>query len=179
MENEKEKETTLEAEANEITTSQIDLESTAKPRSEMESDEVPFTILSPTEKYSIVFIMSCSGIWSALSSSIYFPALPILSQKFDVSASVVNISVVAYFLFQGVTPSFVGALADAYGRKPLAFICLVCYVATCVGLARTNVYWLLAVLRCFQAASIAPINAVSGGVIGDICVRAERGSYVG
>ncbi|KAK6458995.1 multidrug resistance transporter [Scheffersomyces xylosifermentans] len=159
----------------------LDLENQplANASSDKTSDEAPYSILTSREKYAMIVMLSCGGIWSTLSSSIYFPALPILSEKFEVSASIVNVSVVAYLLFQGITPSLLAVPADAYGRRPFIISCLLCYAATCVGLSRTNVYWLLAFLRCVQAASISPIIAISGGVVGDICTRAERGSYVG
>lgn len=144
------------------------------------SHKVPdYSLMTMNEKYVMSILLSTVGIWSTLSSSIYFPALPILSEKFVESAAVTNVSVVAYLLFQGIAPTFVAPLADAYGRRPLVLISLACYCGVCVGLARTNVYWLLVVLRCLQAAAIAPIVSVTTGSVGDICTRAERGNFVG
>ncbi|KAG2736885.1 hypothetical protein G9P44_000975 [Scheffersomyces stipitis] len=138
-----------------------------------------YSILKPNEKRCMVFLLSCSGIWSTLSSSIYFPALPALSEKFSVSPGIVNLSVVAYLLFQGFCPTLLATVADTYGRRPCILMCLTCYAAVCVALSRVNVYWLLAVLRCLQAGAIAPIIAVGSGVMGDICTPAERGGYIG
>ena len=124
-----------------------------------------YSILKPNEKRCMVFLLSCSGIWSTLSSSIYFPALPALSEKFSVSPGIVNLSVVAYLLFQGFCPTLLATVADTYGRRPCILMCLTCYAAVCVALSRVNVYWLLAVLRCLQAGAIAPIIAVGSGAV--------------
>lgn len=41
--------------------------------------EPPYTILTNREKYFIALLISCALIFSTLSASIYFPALPILA----------------------------------------------------------------------------------------------------
>ncbi|CAH2354321.1 MFS antiporter Qdrp1 [[Candida] railenensis] len=139
----------------------------------------PYSIFTNREKYCISLFIALCGIWSTLSTSIYFPALSILSEKFVVSTAVTNVSVVAYLLFQGLSPTVLSPLADAFGRRPMMVGCLLCYCAVCVGLSQTNVYWLLVVLRMLQAAAIAPIISVSSGIVGDMCPRSERGKFVG
>jgi MFS family permease len=49
---------------------------------------------------------------------------------------------------------FFGALADYVGRRLIYMSCLAILSLSCVGLALcpTDAYWLLMVLRCFQAA---------------------------
>ncbi|KAK6205003.1 multidrug resistance transporter [Scheffersomyces amazonensis] len=141
--------------------------------------EPPYSILTDNEKYFMVFLVSISGIWSTLSSSIYFPALPILSQQFDVSPSITNLSVVAYLLFQGIAPSFIAPLADTFGRRPMIIACTFSYCGVCVGISRVRVYWGLAVLRCVQAAVIAPVIAVSSGIVSDLILRSDRGRFLG
>ncbi|RCK59568.1 MFS antiporter QDR2 [Candida viswanathii] len=139
----------------------------------------PWTILTTSEKVTLVVLISCSGIWSTLSTSIYFPALPELSHDFDVSLAITNISVVAYLIFQGITPTFVATVADTYGRRPCVIYCLVGYCAVNIAISRVDVYWLLAVLRCVQAATISPIIAVSAGTVSDITTKANRGRFIG
>lgn len=56
---------------------------------------------------------------------------------------------------------------------------IIVFCASCVAISQTNVYWLLAVLRCIQAAGIAAVISISSGVAGDVCTRANRGSMVG
>lgn len=146
---------------------------------ETTNEVYPFTIFSPKEKYVLMVILSLIGFWSTVSSPIYFPALPTISEYFGITASVTNLSVVAYLLFQGIMPTFTSNFADTFGRRPVIIISMLVYIASCVGLSQTNVYWLLAVLRCVQAAGIGPVISISSGVSGDVCTAADRGGFVG
>lgn len=78
--------------------------------------------------------LSCSP----MSANIYFPAIPLLSQDFRVSVSIMNLTVTVYLIFQGIcertlltlsctryltsltkAPMFWAPLADVYGRRPV------------------------------------------------------------
>lgn len=144
-----------------------------------DNQEEPYSLLTKFEKYSLSFLLGISAIWSTLSSSIYFPAIPVIAKSYSVSTSLANLTVVAYLLFQGITPTILAPLADSYGRRPFVLAFLLIYCSICIGISQTNVYWLLVFLRCLQAISIAPIISIINGVVGDICDREERGTYVG
>ncbi|WEJ94087.1 multidrug transporter [Yamadazyma tenuis] len=120
-----------------------------------------------------------AGFWSTVSSTIYFPAIPTVSSYFNISSGIANLSVVAYLFFQGIVPTFSSNAADTVGRRPMILLSLLIYVAACIGLARSNAYWLLTVLRCVQAAGIGPVISISSGIAGDVCTAAERGGFVG
>ena len=132
-----------------------------------------------TDKLLLIIVLSLVGFWSAISSPIYFPALPTLTKYFNTTPSVMNISVVAYLIFQGIAPTISSNLADTFGRRPVILGSIIVFCAVCIAISQTNVYWLLALLRCFQAAGIAPVFAISSGVAGDICTPANRGGMVG
>ncbi|PSS05455.1 hypothetical protein PHLCEN_2v3835 [Hermanssonia centrifuga] len=76
---------------------------------------------------------------------------------------------------------FWGTMADRWGRRPMFLACMLVLALACVGLALvpTNAYWLLMLLRCLQAAGSASTVALGAGVIADIAVRSERGSFFG
>lgn len=84
-----------------------------------------------------------------------------------------------YLLLQGITPTISSNLADTFGRRPVILASILVFIAACIALSQTNVYWLLAVLRCIQAAGIAPVIAISSGVSGDVCTPENRGGMVG
>lgn len=143
------------------------------------SEKSAYSILTHTEKYMLSVILSLNGIWSSVSLSIFFPALPILTAKFGITENIVNLSVVGYLLFQGIAPTILAFFSDNFGRRPSIIFCVVSYCAVCIALSQTNAFWLLAVLRCVQAAAIAPLVAISTGSVGDIAMITERGKYVG
>ena len=141
--------------------------------------KAPYTVFESTDKLLLIIVLSLVGFWSAISSPIYFPALPTLTKYFNTTPSVMNISVVAYLIFQGIAPTISSNLADTFGRRPVILGSIIVFCAVCIAISQTNVYWLLALLRCFQAAGIAPVFAISSGVAGDICTPANRGGMVG
>lgn len=138
----------------------------------------PYSVFSRGEKFLIIAILAAIGFWSSVSSAIYFPALPTLSRQFHVSEQITNLAVVAYLVFQGLAPTLMSNVADTYGRRPVYVACFLVYIAACIGLARTNVFWLMAVLRCVQSAGIAPVIAINAGVAGDVTEAHERGGFV-
>ena len=61
-----------------------------------------------------------------------------------------------------LAPMFWGTLSDRRGRRPMMIACLVTLCLSCVGLALvpTSAYWLLMLLRCFQAIGSASTVAL-------------------
>ena len=104
---------------------------------------------------------------------------PPRSQDLKVSAEQVNLSVTWYMLLQGLAPSLWGSICDVLGRRPVYMVtfsmCGLCiaslqeltpylsYIAACIGLANTNEYWLLVLLRCVQATGSASTIAIGAG----------------
>ena len=156
-------------------------------------------------------------LWSSpFSSAIYFPAIPTMAAAFGKSVELINLTVTMYMVFQGIStfclrvlvvqaltsalgPMFWGILADRLGRRPVYLMCLTLLMLSNIGLALvpTNAYWLLMILRCFQATGSASTIAlgertvcklsliliccwvVGAGVISDIANPAERGGFLG
>uniref|UniRef100_A0A0L0NS01 Major facilitator superfamily (MFS) profile domain-containing protein n=1 Tax=Candidozyma auris TaxID=498019 RepID=A0A0L0NS01_CANAR len=141
--------------------------------------EPPYTIFDLWRRYLLMSLLSLIGIWSAISNSIYFPAIPTLEREFDVSSEAINLTMVAYLVLQGLAPTLVSNFADTYGRRPMVLIAFCVYIGANIGLAVCNTYWLLVFLRCVQAGGIAQVIAINSGIAGDVCVPANRGAFVG
>lgn len=145
----------------------------------MKSRDVRYSILTKAEKYGMSVLLSSNGIWSSVSLSIFFPALPSLTEEFNISQNVANLTIVGYLILQGISPTILAFFSDTYGRRPCILFCVIGYLAVCVALSQTNAFWLMGVLRCIQAAAIAPMVAISTGSVGDFSKITERGKYVG
>ncbi|KAH6916960.1 quinidine resistance protein-like protein [Coprinopsis sp. MPI-PUGE-AT-0042] len=143
--------------------------------------EEPFSVFSRAEKWLIVSLTALAGLFSPLTANIYFPSLPSLSRDFHKSLELINLTVTMYMIFQGISPMIWGPLADSRGRRPVYIACLTTLALSCVALALvpTSAYWLLMLLRCFQAAGSASTIALGAGVIGDISTREERAGFFG
>ncbi|KAJ6536646.1 major facilitator superfamily domain-containing protein [Mycena sp. CBHHK59/15] len=130
------------------------------------------SIYTSREKWFIVALIAFGGLFSPLSSNIYFPVIPLLSNVFHRPIELINLTVTMYIVFQGISPMFWGTLADYWGRRPMFIGCLLLLSGSCIGLALIREYWLLLLLRCFQAAGSAStialaIGPVIGGALSD------------
>lgn len=79
---------------------------------------------------------------------------------------------------QGIAPAFVADLADRQGRRPMYIFCFIIFTGANIGLALSNNYAELLVLRMLQAAGSSGTVALANGVIGDMITSAERGTYI-
>ncbi|KAF8308360.1 MFS general substrate transporter [Clavulina sp. PMI_390] len=143
--------------------------------------DVPYSVFTPRQKWAIVFLAACAGMFSPLAANIYFPAIPSLAKAFGRSTQEINLTVTIYMVFQGITPSLWGSVADSYGRRPIYLSCLSIFAVAQIGLALipSSSYVGLMILRCISAAGSAPVIALGAGTVGDVATPSERGRYMG
>jgi multidrug resistance protein len=139
----------------------------------------PYTIFTTPQKALIITIVSLAATLSGFASNIYFPALPQVANDLSVSSKLVNLTVTLYLIFQGLSPTIWGALADTRGRRVTYCSTLIIFLGACIGLAETRSYAQLLILRCVQSTGSASTIALGSGVIGDVTKKEERGSYMG
>ncbi|KAL4892799.1 major facilitator superfamily domain-containing protein [Aspergillus ambiguus] len=161
--------------------SQADASTTASGRDHISTyiDDAPYSVFTLAQRRYIVFSASWAGFFSPVSGQIYYPALNTLARDLHVSNSLINLTLTGYMIFQGLSPMFVGDFADKAGRRPAYIACFILYIAANIGLALQNNYAALFVLRCVQSMGISTTIALSSGVVSDIAIAAERGSYMG
>lgn len=78
----------------------------------------------------------------------------------------VNLTITVFMIFQGISPSFWGGLADSWGRRPIYITTFFIYMCSCIGLACTQNYPMLLMLRMVQAFGSGSAAAISAGSIG-------------
>ncbi|RDL32686.1 uncharacterized protein BP5553_09142 [Venustampulla echinocandica] len=141
--------------------------------------EPPYHVFTLKTKKKLVYIVSLAGLFSPLSSNIYFPALGQISTDLKVSVSLVSLTITVYMIVQGLAPSFWGPLSDTQGRRITFIGTFMVYLLANVGLAFSNSFASLMVFRGIQAAGSAATISVGAGVIGDITTARERGGLIG
>ena len=141
--------------------------------------EQPYTLFSTKVKYLVVFMASFAAFFGPFGVNIYLPVLPGISKALDVSSTQIMVSVTLYMVLQGTAPPFWGPIADSLGRRPVLVVTFLIFLGATLGLAFTNVYWLLLVLRMVQAFGATSAVAIGAGCISDVSQRKERGSYMG
>ncbi|KAF2085890.1 MFS general substrate transporter [Saccharata proteae CBS 121410] len=139
----------------------------------------PYHVFDHRRKRLLVYIVSLAGLFSPLSSNIYFPALGAIAKDFNTSYSLVTLSITVYMIVQGIAPSFWGPLSDKLGRRPIFIGTFTVYLIANVVLALSQDFQTLMVFRAIQAAGSASTISIGAGVIGDLTTSAERGGYMG
>ncbi|KAF2714174.1 MFS general substrate transporter [Pleomassaria siparia CBS 279.74] len=145
----------------------------------VQTNSPPYSVFSKRQKTFIVFLAAWAGFFSPLSANIYFPALTTLAREFNVSSTLLNLTVTSYMIFQGIAPTIFGDLADMAGRRPAYAIGFIIYMGANIGLALQNSYAALFILRCLQATGSSATIALGNGVVADIATSSERGIWMG
>lgn len=81
-------------------------------------------------------------------------------QELDTTTELVNVTVTVYMIFQGLSPTFWGSLADRWGRRPVYLGTMAVYIGANVGLALAPSYAALLVLRMLQAFGSSSVIAI-------------------
>jgi MFS family permease len=95
------------------------------------------------------------------------------------SAQLINLTVTAYVVLQGIAPALFGELSDKVGRRPVYVVSFGIYVTANVGLALQDRYAALLLLRMLQSLGASATVAIGYGVVADIATPAERGRVLG
>ena len=125
-------------------------------------------------RWAATIIVSCFTFMSPLSSSMVAPALPAMSQEFNVTNEVVSQLMLSIFVLgYAVGPLFLGPLSEMYGRVPIIQITNLLYFVfnLACGFAQTSGQ-MLAFRFLSGLGGSAPL-AIGGGVLGD-CWRPEQ-----
>lgn len=138
-----------------------------------------YSVFSIKEKYFIVLLTGFTSFWSAISAPIFYPILDPVKQQFNLNEEIINLAVVIYFIFQGVSPMFIASIADKIGRKPAYLFCCLIYVIADVIIATSKSFGEMLVFRCFQAIGISPVIALNSGVCADLNIPSKRGKLLG
>ena len=103
---------------------------------------------------------------SVLPLNLFVPSLPNLAREFDAEFALVNLSVAGYAVATAVTHLLAGALADRFGRKPVAMGALAIFTIASIGCALATDIVTFLLWRLLQAAVVA-VYAVSLAAIRD------------
>ena len=120
--------------------------------SEETEHDTKYSKFTTAQKRWIIFLVAFAGMFSPLSSFIYYPAIHTIALDLRVTITLVNLTVTSYMVVSGITPAIVGDLADMVGRRPIYLATFLIYFAANIGLALQRSYPALLVLRMLQSA---------------------------
>ena len=129
------------------------------------------------EKGFIVLIAFLSA-FIPLSTDLYLPALPRMAENFNAAPSLINLTLILFFIFYAAGSLFWGPLSDKFGRKRILLIGLVIYTAASALCAYSgNVYQLIG-FRIIQAIASGAATAVAQAVVKDCYSGRKRVSVL-
>ncbi|PSR75447.1 major facilitator superfamily domain-containing protein [Coniella lustricola] len=121
-----------------------------------------YHVFDAKKKWFVVVMIGAAGLFSGLSSNIYFPSL-------DAIATVCSLP---------IAPVIWGSFSDALGRRPIYIASFTVYIISNIALSITPNFAVLMVFRGLQAAGSASTVSIGNGVIQDIATPSERGGFI-
>ncbi|KAF3799337.1 Itaconate transport protein [Colletotrichum gloeosporioides] len=142
------------------------------------SPDPPYHVFSKNEKWMVIVIIGAAGLFSGLSSNIYFPSLDAIAQDLKVSLNMVSLTITSYLIIQGISPLLWGSISDVLGRRPIYIASFAVYIVANIALSFSPSFAILLVFRGLQAAGSASTVSIGNGVIQDISPSSERGGFI-
>lgn len=116
----------------------------------------------------LIALITILSAFVPLSTDLYLPALPGMAKYFSVSADLVNLTLILFFVFFGAGMLLWGPLSDKYGRRPILLIGLSLYSAASLACAGSwDIHHLIA-FRVIQAIGGSGAFAVATAMIKDV-----------
>ena len=123
----------------------------SKPELVSQRQDEPYSAFTTTEKWCIVAMTAFASWVSNLSTFIYLPVLPALSDAFAVSVGQINLTITVYMAVAAVAPTLIGDTGDVMGRRVAYVISLGLFLIACVCLGGAGSYSQLLGFRVLQA----------------------------
>ncbi|AET69381.1 drug resistance transporter, Bcr/CflA subfamily [Desulfosporosinus orientis DSM 765] len=124
-----------------------------------------------TQKYlgekGLIVLVAFLSAFIPLSTDLYLPALPRMAATFQAAPSLINLTLIMFFIFYAAGSLFWGPLSDKYGRKPILLIGLVIYTAASALCAFAGNVYLLILFRIFQAIASGAATSVAQAIVKD------------
>lgn len=116
------------------------------------STDDAYSVFTKAQKRWIIFLIAYAGMFSPLSSFIYYSAISAIARDLHSTVGLINVTITSYMIVSGVVPSLLSDIGDTPGRRPIYILAFVIYFAANIGLALQRNYVALVILRMLQSA---------------------------
>ncbi len=121
----------------------------------------------------VVLVLSLLLGLQPVTTDLYLPALPTLTQEFGAAMPQAQLTLSALLLSFGVSQLVWGPLSDRFGRRPILLVGSVLYVLTSLGSAAVTSMEQLIVLRVLQGAAMGAGVMCARAVVRDLYAPTE------
>ncbi len=126
---------------------------------------------------NIVTLVALSGL-SALSISVFLPALVEMTAHFRTDYALMQLSVGVYLGANAIFQVFIGTISDRYGRRPVVLAALALFMIATLGCVYAGNVWVFLAFRMMQAFVVTGL-VLSRAVIRDMFPSSEAASRIG
>lgn len=188
-------ESVLEAQGNNQRTMDIEKQQTDKSQSSSSSGpddddsdknlvswDTPDSLENPRNwslhrRWAVIAIVSSYTFLSPLSSSMIAPALPIISQQFNITSSVEQSLMLSVFvLAYAIGPMFLGPCSEMFGRRIVLQLSNLFFIIFTVACAVAQNRIQLSIFRFFAGFGGSAPMSIGGGTVSDLMKPEERGT---
>lgn len=113
-----------------------------------------------------------------ITTDLYLPALPGLTQELGASIAQAQLTLTALLLAFGVSQLFWGPLSDRYGRRPVLMVGMAAYVLASLGSAFSPSMDLLIVWRTVQGAAMGAAVMCARAILRDLYTPVQGASVM-
>jgi MFS transporter, DHA1 family, multidrug resistance protein len=126
--------------------------------------------------FMIMVFVALIASFPPLSTDLYLPALPTMSEQLHCSAWWVNLSISVFFIFVSTSSFLWGPLSDKYGRKRMLLVGVPLFIlSSAFCMVSRNVYQLI-IARILQATGAGAAMAVNLAIVKDVFPGKKRES---
>jgi len=122
----------------------------------------------------MMLLVASLASFPPLSTDLYLPALPSMSEQLNCSVALVNLSLVVFFIFVSTSSIIWGPLSDKYGRKRILLIGVPLYVVSSIFCVLSHSVFQLIAARIFQAIGGGAAMAVNLAIVKDVFPGKKR-----
>lgn len=129
------------------------------------------------DKGFVCFIAFLSA-FVPLATDLYMPALPSMVETFNTTTSILNLTLILYFVFYAGGMLLWGPLSDRYGRKIILLIGLISFTIASILCAISNTVEQLIIFRVIQAIASGAVSSVGTAIVKDVYSGQKRVSIL-
>lgn len=126
----------------------------------------------------LIALLALLSAFVPLSTDLYLPALPGMSEQFGASPDLINLTLVLFFVFYSAGTLVWGPLSDKYGRKPTLLAGLTIYIVASVLCANARDVYALILFRILQAVGGSTAGTVATAIVKDSFDGSRRESIL-
>lgn len=119
-------------------------------------------------KKGLIIFLAALTAFPPLSTDLYLPALPAITEYFSIPEYQTNLTLILFFVLYAVSMLVWGPLSDRFGRRPILLVGMTCYAAAGVLCAVAGSVYQLMIFRVLQALGTGAASATAMAIVKDV-----------